>query len=430
MKIYSASQSKKYLSPVPFGYKFEYAGKTNYTTDDGSQPIPEEWVKEIIDDLDTRYPVKWLDIAIFLMPYTLRFYNNGVWGMKYEGETHYTHIVLSGQYRLNKADVACTVTHEIGHAIQQRLTEEQWKQYLKLRNLKNTKRSMWEDRPKEIFAEDFRYLFGSELAKRCKFMTYDEPDDPRPPGEETKEFFRSVQHTEEVASGMRRFKSYTVEEIKEFLEKFYFTRPITQIHIHHTWRPEKKDYRGEETIRGMWRYHTQVRGQSDISQHFTVAPDGTIWDGRDLNRDPASIKGHNKGAICIEIIGNFDKESLEGKQREAVIQLVLALLDVTSLTTDDIIFHREYSSKTCPGMNIDKSEFIGWIEAWRRFNGKGESMIGKKVQGVAPVLLNGKQLNKKAIIIDGVSYLPVRELAETLGLSVDWDGRVILKKGD
>ncbi|OXM83961.1 hypothetical protein CF651_22880 [Paenibacillus rigui] len=48
-------------------------------------------------------------------------------------------------------------------------------------------------------------------------------------------------------------------------------------------------------------------------------------------------------------------------------------------------------------------------------------MIGKVVDGVVDVTVNGNKLNSQAITIDGTSYLPVRDIGNVLGLKVDYD---------
>ncbi|WP_010276361.1 hypothetical protein [Paenibacillus senegalensis] len=48
-------------------------------------------------------------------------------------------------------------------------------------------------------------------------------------------------------------------------------------------------------------------------------------------------------------------------------------------------------------------------------------MIGKVVDGVFPVKLNGQTLHTEAIVIEGTSYLPVRAFSETLGMEVRFD---------
>ncbi|MDN5323722.1 MAG: hypothetical protein PWQ67_2176 [Clostridia bacterium] len=220
---------------------------------------------------------------------------------------------------------------------------------------------------------------------------------------------------------MREFKHYKIEELKQYLYSFHFTRTITAIHIHHTWKPTKNDYAGEKTIFGIWEYHTKERGWSDIGQHFTVAPDGVIWDGRDLNRDPASILNYNKGAISIEIIGNFDVEILKGPQKKAVIELVRILLKVCDLGKEAVIFHREHSSKTCPGKNIKKDEFLFWLDEQPKL----EYVHIRPVE----VIRKGKTY-KGYILPDGKGYVEVRRLLEDLGEQVDWDNeRVVVEPG-
>lgn len=218
---------------------------------------------------------------------------------------------------------------------------------------------------------------------------------------------------------MRTFNSYTIETIKPFLYSFVFTRSITAIHIHHTWKPTKDDYVGEKTIYGMWEYHTKTNGWSDIGQHFSVAPDGTIWDGRDLNRDPASIENHNKGAISIEIIGNFDVEILKGPQKKSVIELVRTLLKVCDLGKESIIFHREHSKKSCPGKNIQKNEFLEWLD----------EKPPMEFVYIRPVeVIRKDKVYKGYVLPDGKGYVEVRQLLQDLGEKVDWDNeRVIIQ---
>lgn len=50
-----------------------------------------------------------------------------------------------------------------------------------------------------------------------------------------------------------------------------------------------------------------------------------------------------------------------------------------------------------------------------------ENLIGRVVEGVFPVKVNGVQIEKQAIVIDGTSYLPVRAIGDALGLDVTFD---------
>ena len=114
-----------------------------------------------------------------------------------------------------------------------------------------------------------------------------------------------------------RFHALSVGEFAELVARFPFTRRIETVHLHHTWKPTHADYDGLRTIEAMWRYHTQTNGWSDIAQHVTVAPDGTIWTGRPWNQPPCSAAGHNgnrfAGPFMIEMIGDFDGRDPPGR---------------------------------------------------------------------------------------------------------------------
>ncbi len=158
----------------------------------------------------------------------------------------------------------------------------------------------------------------------------------------------------------REFKGYTREEFINFMKNVKVKRKITHIQIHHTWKPRKTDYVGVQTIEAIWRYHTQNQKWQDIAEHFTIAPDGTIWDGRSLELDPAGIVGHNQGGFMFEIIGDFDlgEETLEGEQLQSTITAVNTVKEKFNLTDKDIVFHREFAPKTCPGSGISKDWFV------------------------------------------------------------------------
>lgn len=50
-----------------------------------------------------------------------------------------------------------------------------------------------------------------------------------------------------------------------------------------------------------------------------------------------------------------------------------------------------------------------------------KSYIGKVIQGEFIVRINGEPLAKKAIVIEGASYIPVREIGDALGYEVSFD---------
>ncbi|MFL6632358.1 MAG: peptidoglycan recognition family protein, partial [Massilia sp.] len=129
--------------------------------------------------------------------------------------------------------------------------------------------------------------------------------------------------------------------------------------MHHTWRPNRAQYRGHDTIVAMWRFHTEQNHWSDIAQHITIAPDGTIWLGRDWNMPPASASGHNgnaqAGPFMFEMIGDFDegRDPFDGEQRKTALEVIARVQLRFGLPPGTLQFHNMMSTKTCPGTNID-----------------------------------------------------------------------------
>lgn len=150
-----------------------------------------------------------------------------------------------------------------------------------------------------------------------------------------------------------------VEKLIEILDKYAHV----EIHIHHTYRPNHKNFTGsnhQDLQDGMRNYHKNTLKWSDIAQHVTLFPDGLFLTGRGFSKTPASIKGKNgsKNAVpfMVEMVGNFDKgnDRLEGKQKEAILKLAKYFQDKGR----SIVFHNEHSYKSCPGSSIDKEVFL------------------------------------------------------------------------
>jgi hypothetical protein len=155
------------------------------------------------------------------------------------------------------------------------------------------------------------------------------------------------------------FHQITLDQFAELLEKFPFTRAIESVHMHHTWRPNCSQYRGLSTIENMWTLHTQTNGWSDIAHHISIAPDGSIWTGRNWNQPPASASGFNgnrtAGPFMFEIIGDFDtgKDPFDGPQKHTVLSVIALVQKHFKLKPDTLRFHNSMSDKTCPGSAVD-----------------------------------------------------------------------------
>lgn len=169
-----------------------------------------------------------------------------------------------------------------------------------------------------------------------------------------------------------RFHPLTLDEFSELLSRFRFTRRIDAVHMHHTWRPNHAQYRGEASIEAMWRYHTRENGWKDIAQHVSIAPDGTIWTGRDWNAPPVSATGYNgtriSGPFMFEVIGDFDRgcDLLEGKQKEAVVGVIARVQEKFGLPPESLRFHNFMTDKkSCPGSGVDYQAMVAELQETR-----------------------------------------------------------------
>ena len=156
-------------------------------------------------------------------------------------------------------------------------------------------------------------------------------------------------------------KLLTLAQLLNELEKYSHK----ELHVHHTWKPDHSDFNGsnyQALQTGMRNYHVNSRDFADIAQHVTLFPDGKFLTGRDFGTTPASIKGHNAGAFCVEMIGNFDKgkDSFKGRQKESMV----GLANFFYKRNKYIRFHHENASKSCPGTSIGKEQFMKEVKAY------------------------------------------------------------------
>ena len=164
---------------------------------------------------------------------------------------------------------------------------------------------------------------------------------------------------------------WSIGEFEEWLNSFHLARTVFVIQQHHTFSPSYAHFNGSnhfELQQGMKNYHVSHNGWSDIGQHFSTFPDGTILSGRSLEQSPVCIKGQNTNSICLEHLGNFDsgKDVMLAEQRETIIQMTAILCRRFNIpvNTQSIVYHHWFNlstgqrndgssnNKSCPGTNF------------------------------------------------------------------------------
>ncbi|MFD3258766.1 N-acetylmuramoyl-L-alanine amidase [Paenibacillus lentus] len=170
-------------------------------------------------------------------------------------------------------------------------------------------------------------------------------------------------------------------EFRDWLQKQKITRSINKLQVHHTASPNYATRKMKNGVaqqdpftclEGMRNYHVYTNKWRATGQNMTIMEDGRVAISldRDLNQTPAGITNQNHGSICIEIIGNFDKNNdvMTNEQQQSIVHVYACLCEKLSIpvNTSHIVYHAWFtssgirlsdytpgkSSKTCPGTNI------------------------------------------------------------------------------
>jgi len=143
---------------------------------------------------------------------------------------------------------------------------------------------------------------------------------------------------------------YDARGFGEYLaDKEPFTE-ITQVFIHHTVNPTPETWRGRESMLAMKRVYEQ-KGWT-AGPHIFVAPDG-IWVFTPITKQGIGVKGHNENSIHIEIVGNYEENTLDGVMLRNAIDAFSAVCNWLQYDPMDLCFHRDYAETKCPGRNIN-----------------------------------------------------------------------------
>lgn len=175
------------------------------------------------------------------------------------------------------------------------------------------------------------------------------------------------------------------------------------------------------------RYHMQTNGWRDIGYHWILEKVNNKWKwtpGRKENDNGAHCKEEqmNYKSIGICVVGNFDVEIPTQEIYQLVADKCKELMKrYPAIKAENIQPHRKYATyKSCPGKNFDTNK-VRELVVQKPKQPQNNGLVGEKIQGEAFIKLNDKQLKNKAIIINGVSYLPIREIAELFNAIVDFD---------
>lgn len=191
------------------------------------------------------------------------------------------------------------------------------------------------------------------------------------------------------------------------------------------------------------RYHVNKRGWPGIGYHYVIEKDGTIKQTNELDTISYHASSHNTNSIGICLTGNFDKQTLEEKQKQSLIELIQHL-NKTFKKEFPLIGHRDVASKSCPGDNINIEKVKEWIKSEEnnasqylkdehgipikdyKAGGVVKSEILKVEPGstIAFQFISGEELSGTYTVLhslDGEHFVPVNKELVEVNLSVSWN---------
>ena len=96
------------------------------------------------------------------------------------------------------------------------------------------------------------------------------------------------------------------------------------------------------------------RNWVDIPYHFLIAPNGTIYEGRDVNTVGETATEYDPaGHLVIVCLGNLEQQEVRPEQLKSLIQLIAHCSKKYSIPIETLATHRDHSTQTtCPGKNL------------------------------------------------------------------------------
>jgi hypothetical protein len=105
----------------------------------------------------------------------------------------------------------------------------------------------------------------------------------------------------------------------------------------------------------------------DLPYHFLVAPDGRIFEGRDVAYEPESNTAYSlAGNLGIEMMGDFERQRPSPAQLESVARLTAWLMQEHRIDIEHVRTHRDAApgQTTCPGRDFFRYILDGRFRKW------------------------------------------------------------------
>ena len=136
-------------------------------------------------------------------------------------------------------------------------------------------------------------------------------------------------------------------------------RPLNEIIVHCTATQPKwmANNTATDKVAEIRRWHTD-RGWSDIGYSYIIDRDGTVAEGRPLERIGAHVKGHNTGSVGIALVGGHGSSEHDPfganytVDQDRALRKLIDDLKAKYPSIKKVTGHNQYAAKACPGFQV------------------------------------------------------------------------------
>jgi N-acetylmuramoyl-L-alanine amidase len=144
---------------------------------------------------------------------------------------------------------------------------------------------------------------------------------------------------------MAKFQKITPDQVRKS------KRDIKFIVVHCTATNPSYDFNAKD----IEAWHKKL-GWSEIGYNYVVLLDGSVEEGRHVDKIPSHVKGYNANSIGIVYVGGVDanqiaKDTRNAKQKTSLVAMLKSLRKL--YPTAKILGHRDFPkvAKACPCFN-------------------------------------------------------------------------------
>lgn len=146
--------------------------------------------------------------------------------------------------------------------------------------------------------------------------------------------------------------------------------------IHHEGVLWKVGTDAAKKLRNVQSWGQREKNWPDLPYHYIIAPDGTVYEGRDWNFQPESNTSYDlNGVLNIELLGNFEEQRVSLEQLHATVALLAKLSIDLKVDPATIRGHMDAApdQTVCPGKDLQRYIEKGLLRGWVEQTIRGES---------------------------------------------------------